>query len=254
MRDGTVRLNALGDYMISILALLYLDFFIRQSATSPPGIEWPTLLLTSGVVIAIVGVIGNIVLDRVKTINAIHLADVNTKNSEAAQKASELVANAAAQRQQDTDLTAAHVELTKAIGRLSVIIATNAEIEVKNQKAQADAAEDRRKLMSGLGIDMVNLSSEMDEHRQESKGWVEDIQTDIETLRKDFATGIDKIINQLALMPTSEAQEAANRHIIEELTKLAMKFEQLEQRIPTPPIAETPPKANGMTADESKPQ
>jgi hypothetical protein len=237
--------------VINLYALLLLNF-VRQSATSPPQtIDWAQLLLTSGVVIAIVGVVGNLALNAQKRMNDEHLANVNKANAEAATKANDLVAAAAAKRQEDANQSLATLKLAEGYSlygglftQLVNSIQQQAEIldalSAKQSAQHTEASEERRRVMAGIATDVLNVGSDMQAHRQESKGWYEDVQAEIESLRTDFAAGIDKVIAQLALMPTSAAQEEANRRIIETLTTLSMKFQQLEQRITAPPITDGP--------------
>lgn len=232
--------------------------------STPEAIDWAQLLLTSGVIIAIVGVVGNIVIERVKTANAEHLAKVNEANDAAAVKAKEALASAQAERQQDTDLSAAMLQLTRATGQLSAVSARQADILERLADKQTtqhnEASEERRKIMAGIAVDVQNVETELVQHRREGTEWVASLHVAIEDLKEDLTLQIGTIVSRLNAMPSSEGQKEATQQIVEALTAVKKSIEAMSQRLPEvkPPVIEPTLAADGVIAPtgntEAKPQ
>lgn len=238
--------------------LLNLLLALIQS-TSPPDINWENILITllgvGGVVVTVITLLGQYFLNKQKTENEAHLKNVEEVNRRAALRTTEALANAAAERQQDSDLSAAMLQLTKTTGQLSITLAKMGDTQKQNSDildalsargaAQFEqAGQERAKLMSGLAVDVFNARTDIEAHRRESKEWVDTLRNDIEDLKEDFDVQIAEILTRLKSAPTAESQQEATRQVVEAITALKMEIEKLCQRVNAEPTAQalpTPP-------------
>lgn len=151
--------------MISLFAVIYFAHFIQQTATSPPQtIDWAQLLLTSGVVVAIVGMIGNLVLAQQKRINDEHTVKVN-----------EAIETGKAERVQDINLSETMSQMTQALKAsldLSIRTAQTGEERNKLQARTADQMVLYGEAIEVIGERIKKMTSELSEGRDEIVGKV----------------------------------------------------------------------------------
>jgi hypothetical protein len=224
--------------------MLNLLFALIQSSASsqignPSAIDWQSVILAfiagGGIIVTIITILGNSLLAKQKAANEVHLKRVEATNEAQALRAKEIVANAAAERQQDSDLSTAMVGLIKTTGQFSVLLARQVDIlnalATRMDSQRSEEIAERHKLMTGVAIDVLNTSTELVAHREEGQGWVDEIRGDIEKLKEGLDSQVGEIIKQLEQSPDVTAHQETTQQILTAIAGLKSQLENIERRI-----------------------